>query len=112
MDELSRLKKSTRSILGFFYSEAELSDSEVPRLLYSLPGRVRGYLKMALVKASSLTLGILKSRYPKASLDVVAEGWAAGTSLAEAEETTRSFKGVASKVAAMIETDPDLDAEL
>ena len=67
---------------------------------------------MALVKASSMTLGILKSLYLKASLDVVAEGWATGTSLAEAEKTTRSFKGVATKIAAMIGTDPDLDAVL
>ena len=84
----------------------------MPKLLDSLPGRVRGYIKTALVKASSLTLGILKSLYAKASLDVVAEGWAAGTSLAEAEETTRSFKDVATEVAAMIGTDPDLNVEL
>jgi len=64
------------------------------------------------VKASSLTLGILKSLYPKASFDVVAEGWASGTSLAEAEETTQSFKGVATKIAAMIRTDPDLFMDL
>ena len=45
MDELSQMKKMTRSTLGFFYPEAELSDSEMPRLLDSLPGRVRGYVK-------------------------------------------------------------------
>ena len=81
-------------------------------MLESLAGQVRGYFKTALVKASSLTLGILKSLYLKASLDVVEDGWAAGTSLAEADETTRSFKGVVTKIAAMIGTNPDLDTEL
>ena len=103
------MKQITRSTLGYFYPEAELSDSEVPRLLDSLPGRVRGYIKTALVKADSLTLGILKSLYPKASLYVVADGWAADISLEKADKTVRSFKGVATKIAAMIGTEPELD---
>ena len=46
---------------------------------------------MALTKAGVLTLGILKSLYPKAALDIVAEGWAAGTTEEKARELMESF---------------------
>ena len=98
--------------LDIFYQGADLSDPEIPRLLDTLAARVRWSIKDALVKVSSLTLGILKSLYPKASLDVVADGWAAGVSLEKADEIVRSFKGVGTKIAAMIGTNPELDMEL
>ena len=81
-------------------------------MLDSLPGRVCGYIKTALVKASSLTLGILKSLYPRATLGVVADGWAVGTTLESANEIMQSFKGVATRIATMIGTNPEIDVEL
>ena len=61
-------------ILEYFYPGIDITDSDIPRLLDSLPARVRGYIKVAFMKASSLTLGILKSQFPNTVLDVVADG--------------------------------------
>ena len=89
-----------------------MSDLEIPRLLDSLPSRVRGYIKSAWVKASSQTLGILKSLYPRVDLDVVADGWAANMTPKTANETMASFRDVATRVATMIGTAPYLDVHL
>jgi len=67
---------------------------------------------MASIKARSMTLGILKSFYPKAALDIVAEGWAAGTNEEKAHDLMESFRDVAHKLAAMLGTEPEYDTEL
>ena len=64
-------------VLKYFHPGIEVTDPDIPRLLDLLPARVRGCIKAAFVKASSLTLGILKSQFPNAAFDVVADGWAA-----------------------------------
>ena len=84
----------------------------MPRLLATLPARVRGCVKMALIKAGSLTLGIMKSLYPKATLDIVTEGWAVGTIEEKALELMDSFCGIARKLASMLGTEPKYDTEL
>ena len=60
----------------------------------------------------SLTLGILKSLYPKAALYIVAEGWAARTNEEKAHELMESFRDVARKLVAMLGTEPEYDTEL
>ena len=59
---------------------------------------------MALIKAGSLTLGIMKSMNPRAALDIVAEGWATGTTEEKAHELMDGFRGVARKLASMLGT--------
>ena len=82
----------------------------MPRL-DTLPARVRGCIKTTLIKAGSLTLGILKSLYPRAALDIVEEGWAAGTTQEKAQELMNSFRGAALKLASMLGTEPEYDSE-
>ena len=41
-----------------------------------MPDKTRELMKKRMLRASSLTLGILKSLYPRADLDVAREGFA------------------------------------
>ena len=65
-----------------------------------------------MVKASSLTLGILKSLFLNAALDVVAEGWAATVDREKAQELMESFRGVGLRLAAILGTEPEYDTGL
>ena len=99
-------------MINYFYKDADLSDSEILVLLATLPTRVRIFIKTALVKVGSLTLGILKSLYPKAVLDIVTDGWATGTTEEKSHELTGSFRSFSIKLAAMIGTEPHYDVGL
>ena len=83
-----------RRVLEYFHPSVEVTDSDIPRLLELLPARVRGSIKAAFVKASSLTLRILKSQFSNAILDGVANGWAATVDRDRAEQLMASFREV------------------
>ena len=102
----------SRRILEYFYPGIGITDSDIPRLLDSLPARVHGYIKAAFVKASSLTLGILKSQLPNAVLDVVADGWAATVDRERAEQLLDSFREAGRRLARMLSTETEHDPEL
>ena len=87
-------------------------DLDIPRLLDLLPARVRGYTKAAFVKASSLTLSILKSQFPNAALEGVADGWAATMDRYKAEQLMASFREVGHTLARMLGSEPEYDSEL
>ena len=65
---------------------------------------------MALIKAGSMTLGLLKFLYPKAALDLIADS--CGTNEEKAHELMDSFRGVALRLAAMLGTEPEYDTGL
>jgi len=67
---------------------------------------------MATIKAGSLTLGTLKSLYPKATLEVIADGWAAGITEDDAHRLMKSFRDVAFKLVPMLGTEPEYDTGL
>ena len=101
-----------RHVLEYLHPGIEVTDSDIPRLLDLLPARVPGYIKVAFVKASSLTLGILKSQFPNAALDGVADGWAATVDRDKAEQLMASFREVGRRLARMLSSEPEYDSEL
>jgi hypothetical protein len=59
-----------------------------------------------MLKASSLTLGILKSLYTKADLGVAGEGFAATFSEEEATTLVKSFLEMATRTVEMVNPAP------
>jgi len=102
----------SRCILEYFYPDIGITDSEIPRLLDSLPAWVYGYIKASFMKACSLTLDILKSQSPNAVLDVAADGWAATVDRERTEQLMDNFRKARCRLARMLSTKPEHDSEL
>jgi hypothetical protein len=62
--------------LSFFYPKDPSSDARTPQLLNGLLNRCWEVILANMKKAASLTLGILKSLYPRVDLDVAGDGFA------------------------------------
>jgi hypothetical protein len=65
------------NVVAFFYLGESSSNTRAPQMLGSLPNRSWVIILMNMRQSASLTLGILKSLYPQADLDVVGEGFTA-----------------------------------
>jgi hypothetical protein len=61
-------------VIAFFYSGESSSNTHAPQMLDSLPNRSREIILVNMQQSVSLTLGILKSLYPRANLDTASEG--------------------------------------
>jgi hypothetical protein len=70
-----------------------------------LAARSREVITSNMRKASSLTLRILKSLYPKANLDAAGEGFTATCSEEEATDLVQSFMESVTRVIEMIPID-------
>jgi hypothetical protein len=70
------MKMSVKKVISFFYPKASSLDARAPQLLDGLPNRCKAVIVANMKQAVSLTLGILKSLYPCADLDVAGEGFA------------------------------------
>jgi hypothetical protein len=68
----------------FFYPSDTSTATCAPQMLDSLPTRSREIILANMKQSASLTLGILKSLYPRADLDAAGEGFAATCSDDEA----------------------------
>jgi hypothetical protein len=64
-----------KNIVAFFYTDDLASAARAPQLLDDLPTRSREVILTNMRQAASLTLGILKSLYSRANLDVAGEGF-------------------------------------
>jgi hypothetical protein len=71
-------------------------------LLDMLPTHSREVILSNMRKASSLTLGILKSLYPRADLDAAGEGFAATCSEDEANKLVEDSTVTATRVIEML----------
>jgi hypothetical protein len=60
----------------FFYPGESFSNTCAPQMLDSLPSRSREIILANIRQSASLTLGILKSLYPRADLDAAGQGFA------------------------------------
>jgi hypothetical protein len=91
--------------VAYFYPDDTASADRAPPLLDRLPTRSHEVILSHMRKASSLTLGILKSLYPRADLDMVGEGFTATYSEDEANKLVEDSAVAASQVMEMIPID-------
>jgi hypothetical protein len=82
--ELNALKVMVDNTVVFFYPGESSSEARIPHMLDSLPSRSQQIILINMRQSTSLTLGILKSLYPWADLDVTGEGFTATCSNEEA----------------------------
>ena len=64
--------------------------------------KTRELMKNRMLRASSLTLGILKSLYPRASLDIAREGFAKDCEPTRASQLVKDSVAAASEIIEMI----------
>jgi hypothetical protein len=62
--------------MSFFYPKDSPIAAQAPQLLDALPTRCREVILTNMKQAVNLTLGILKSLYPRADLDTAGEDFA------------------------------------
>jgi hypothetical protein len=74
--ELNTLKAMVKKAVLLFYPKDPSSDVQTPQLLDGLPNRCLEVILANMKQAASLTLGILKSLYPRADLDAAGDGFA------------------------------------
>jgi len=67
-----------------------------------VPDKTRELMKKRMLKASSLTLGILKSLYPRADLDVAREGFAKDCDPGRASKLVKDSIAAATEIIEMI----------
>jgi hypothetical protein len=103
---VAELKTIVENVVQYFYLTHSDAMQRAPELLDSLPTRSREVIQTNMLKASSLTLGILKSLYPRADLDAAGEGFAATCSDEEANELVKGFLDTATKIIEMIPSAP------
>jgi hypothetical protein len=72
------------NVIAFFYPGESSTGTRAPQMLDSLPTRSQGIILANMKQLASLTLGILKSLYPRADLDAVGKGFATTCSYEEA----------------------------
>jgi hypothetical protein len=70
------LKAIVKKVVPLFYSKDPSPDARTPQLLDGLPNRCREVILANMKQAASLTLGILKSLYPRDDLDAAGDGFA------------------------------------
>jgi hypothetical protein len=66
-----------KKAISFFYPNDSSSDARAPQLLDGLPNWCKEVILGNMKQAVSLTVGILKSLYPRADLDVADDGFVA-----------------------------------
>jgi hypothetical protein len=106
--ELKSLKAMVDNTIVFFYPDESSSGTRAPQMLDSLPTRSREIILANMRQSVSLTLGILKSLYPRADLDTVGEGFAATCSDDEALKLVKDFAVTAGHIVDMLGVDMSL----
>ena len=91
--------------VAFFYPDDPVSAARALLLLDRLPTRSHEVILSHMRKASSLTLGILKSLYPRADLDAAGEGFTTTCSEDEATKLVEDSDATVCQVVEMIPID-------
>jgi hypothetical protein len=100
-DELRVLKTMAENIVEYFYPKHADAKQRVPELMDALPTQSREIIQKNMLKASSLTLAILKSLYPRADLVATSEGFATTCTREEADALVASFLDTVDKIVEM-----------
>jgi hypothetical protein len=94
--------------IAFFYPSESSSNARAPQMLDIPPSRSREIILANMRQSVSLTLGILKSVYPRANLDMVGEGFAVTCSDEEALKLVEDSAKTAGQVVDMLGVDMSL----
>jgi hypothetical protein len=92
----------------FFYPGESFSNTRAPHMLDSLPSQSREIILANMQQSVSLTLGILKSLYPRADLDAVGEGFVVTYNDEEALKLVEDSAKAAGQVVDMLGVDMSL----
>jgi hypothetical protein len=106
--ELNTLREMVNNALAFFYPGESSSIARAPLMLDSLSSRSREIILANIRQSMSLTLGILKSLYPRADLDVVGEGFVVTCSDEEALKQVEDSAKIVEQVVDMLGVDMSL----
>jgi hypothetical protein len=91
--------------IAFFYPGESSSKARTSQMLDSLSSRSGEIILANMWQSTSLTLGILKSLYPRANLDAVGEGFVATCSDKEAPKLVKDSAKTAGLVVDMLGVD-------
>jgi hypothetical protein len=94
--------------VAFFYPGESSSNARAPQMLDSLPSRSQEIILANKRQPASLTLGILKSLYPRADLDAAGEGFVVTCSDEEALKLVEDSSKTACQVVDMLGVDMSL----
>jgi threonine synthase len=94
--------------IAFFYPGESSTRMHTSQMLDSLPSRSWENTLANMKQSTSLTLGILKSQYPRADLDVVSEGFAVTCSDEEALKLIEDSAMTAGQIIDMLPVDMSL----
>jgi hypothetical protein len=89
-------------VVSYFYPQDLDIASQAPELLDMLLTRSQKIILSNMRKASSLTLEILKSLYPKAYLGAISEGFTTMCTENEANDLVQGFLEIATQIVEMI----------
>jgi hypothetical protein len=95
----------TENAGAYFFPQDSAIASRTPELLDMLPTQSREVIVSIMRKASSQSLNVLKSLYPKADLDAMGECFIARCSEEEAKDLVQSFLENMTRVIEMIMID-------
>jgi hypothetical protein len=89
----------------FFYPGDTCTATRAPQMLDDLPTRSREIILANMKQSMSLTLGILKSVYPRADLDTTSEGFMATCSDDEELKLVEDFTVTVERIVDMLPVD-------
>jgi hypothetical protein len=94
--------------IAFFYPVESSTGTRAPQMLDNLPLRLWEISLANMKQSASLTLGILKSLYPRANLNVTSEGFATTCSDEEALKLIEDSAVIAGHIVDMLSVDMSL----
>jgi hypothetical protein len=100
--KLNTLKMMVENAVSFSYPNDSSSATHAPQLLDGLPTRSWEVILAKMKQATSLTLGILRSLYPRANLDIAGDGFAVTYTNEEAFNLMEDSTGTADRIIDMI----------
>ena len=76
-------------------------------LLNKIPNQARDWVRRIAERSSQVTMGILKSLYPRANIDAAGDGWAQDVTQDQAGALADSSQSAAERVTRMLDLFPE-----
>jgi hypothetical protein len=106
--ELNTLKAMVNNVVALFYPGKSSFNAHAPQMLDGLPSLSREIILRNLWQSASVTLGILKSLYPRADLDAAGESFTVTCSDEEAFKLVGDFAKIVGQVVDVLGVDMSL----